>query len=93
MQAGHGPNIGHGYVKYVLIDDTGERELIMPAQIAPAQRAVAGALFTAQAIPMLSSAYWVGDDAQLAGDQRERLSATGSRPTSAPGAYSERPVT
>lgn len=67
MQPGHGPNIGHGYVKYVLIDDAGERELVMPAQIAPAQRAVAGSLTTAQAVVILGGAYWVGDDAQIAG--------------------------
>ena len=36
MSAGHGPNLGHGYVKYIIIDGHG-RELapiIFPAQIA-----------------------------------------------------------
>lgn len=75
MLAGHGPNIGHGYVKYCLIDDTGERDLIMPAQIAPAQRAVAGALTTAQAITILGRPYWTGEAAQLAGSPLTILAA------------------
>lgn len=46
MTAGHGPNLGHGYVKYVAIDEQG-RELpavIFPAVTARAGRRVSGAL-------------------------------------------------
>lgn len=76
MTAGHGPNIGHGFVKYVLIDDSGEeRALVMPAQISPAQRSVAGSLTAAQAIEVGGRSYWTGDDAQLGGSPLTILAA------------------
>lgn len=67
MHAGHGPNIGHGYVKYVAIDAKG-RELppvVFPAMTAPAGRSVDGALAQAAAIEMDKRYWWVGDDALL----------------------------
>lgn len=67
MSAGHGPNIGHGYVKYVIIDERG-RELppaVFPAQIARASAAVAGALAEAPQIQIADDTWWTGDDAQL----------------------------
>jgi hypothetical protein len=75
MISGHGPNIGHGYVKYVLIDDAGERELIAPAQIAPAQKLVAGSLATVRTIEMQGQSWWTGEDAQLAGSPITILAA------------------
>lgn len=68
MTTGHGPNIGHGYVKYVIIDSRGVElpPVIFPAQVAPAARAVAGALTTARAVKAANARWWVGDDAQLA---------------------------
>jgi hypothetical protein len=64
MYAGHGPNIGHGYVKYVVIDDHG-RELepvVFPAMIARADRGVAGALASLPTVDV-GIPYWTGDDA------------------------------
>lgn len=75
MNAGHGPNIGHGFVKYCLIDADGERSLVMPAQIAPAQRSVAGSLTTAHTIEIGGRSYWTGDDAQIAGSPLTILAA------------------
>lgn len=64
--AGHGPNIGHGYVKYVVIDDHGEQSVIFPAQIAPAGARVMGALTQATTVELGGRRYWTGDDAALA---------------------------
>jgi hypothetical protein len=75
MHAGHGPNIGHGYVKYVIIDDNGEREIVAPAQIAPAQRRVAGALTTVPTVEIGGQSWWTGEDAQLGGSPITILSA------------------
>lgn len=69
MHAGHGPNIGHGYVKYIVIDGKG-RELppvVFPAMTAPAGRSVDGALAQASAVELGSRYWWVGDDALLSG--------------------------
>jgi len=66
--AGHGPNIGHGYVKYIIIDEHGVElpPIVFPAQIARAGRAVAGSLATTATVELGDERYWVGDDAQLA---------------------------
>jgi 5-methylcytosine-specific restriction endonuclease McrA len=68
MSAGHGPNIGHGYVKYVIIDPAGVElpPVVFPAQIARAARAVAGGLVEARHVRVGDVAYWTGDDAGLA---------------------------
>lgn len=81
MLAGHGPNIGHGHVKYIVIDKSGKElpPVIFPAMIARAGRAVAGALSSAATVDRGGAQWWVGDDALLAPSQltmlaQERLS-------------------
>jgi hypothetical protein len=66
--AGHGPNIGHGYVKYVIIDSTGVElpPVVFPAQIAQAAQRVSGALKAAATVKAGNARWWVGEDAQLA---------------------------
>lgn len=66
--AGHGPNIGHGYVKYLIIDKDG-RELdpiVFPAAVARASGPIAGALTTIPTVALGGRHFWTGDDAQLA---------------------------
>lgn len=69
MIAGHGPNIGHGWVKYVRIDEDGtERDpVVFPAQVARAQKKVQGALGHVAAVEAAGAWWWVGDDAETAG--------------------------
>lgn len=69
MIAGHGPNIGHGYVKYVVIDaDGAERPpVVFPAQVARAQKKVQGALGHVAAVEAGAAWWWVGEDAATAG--------------------------
>jgi len=66
--AGHVPNIGHGYVKYVIIDRDGlEREpVIFPAMVGRAASTVAGAIARAETVEHGDTAWWVGEDALLA---------------------------
>ncbi|NJO82518.1 MAG: hypothetical protein HC828_06620 [Blastochloris sp.] len=68
QHAGHGPNIGHGYVKYVVIDSHGTElpPVIFPAMISRAGRSVAGALRRVEAVEAGGSHWWVGEDALLA---------------------------
>ena len=68
QSAGHGPNIGHGYVKYVLIDRDGSElpPIVFPALIARADRAVAGAFTQIRAVAVEGVAYWTGEDALYA---------------------------
>lgn len=65
MQSGHGPNIGHGFVKYVISSDDGEREIVSPALLAPAGNVVRGALLTTPTVTIEGRRYWTGDDALL----------------------------
>jgi hypothetical protein len=75
MTAGHGPNIGHGYVKYVVIEHDGaERCVVFPAQIARAATRTEGALKTAATVKAGGERWWVGDDAQLAATPLTMLS-------------------
>lgn len=65
--AGHGPNIGHGYVKYVIIDAHG-RELepiVFPATIARASTSAAGSLGKVASVRIGQQRYWTGYDSQL----------------------------
>src|SRR5690349_16761970 len=66
--AGHGPNIGHGYVKYVIIDRDGvEREpVIFPAMVGRAASTVIGAIARAETVEHGNATWWVGEDALLA---------------------------
>ncbi|MBP1466181.1 ParM/StbA family protein [Candidatus Chloroploca sp. M-50] len=69
QHAGHGPNIGHGYVKYVIIDAKGCElpPVIFPAMISPAGRSVTGALAHVATVRAGGGAWWSGEDALLAG--------------------------
>lgn len=71
----HGINIGHGYVKYVAIDEAG-RELppvVFPALIAPAEGTVLGALDAALVSTVRGQGYWTGEDALISGHPRSML--------------------
>ncbi len=66
--AGHGPNIGHGYVKYVIIDKQGNElaPIVFPAMIGRAARSVAGAISRVESIDHCGSQWWTGEEALLA---------------------------
>lgn len=65
MAGFHGPNLGHGYVKYIVLTSDGEElpPVVFPAALAPAGRTVAGALTSVPAIDIAGTRYWTGDDA------------------------------
>ncbi len=73
--AGHGPNIGHGYVKYVIIDQHGTEmtPVVFPAMIASAGRSVVGAIAKATTIEVGGKHWWIGDDALLSPSPRTML--------------------
>lgn len=64
----HGTNVGHGFVKYIVIDEQGTEysPVVFPAMIAPASDSVAGALRDTSIVDVGNTSYWVGDDALLA---------------------------
>ena len=66
--AGHGPNIGHGYVKYVVIDAQGiELEpIVFPAMLGRAARGVTGAITRVETVDYAGACWWTGEDALLA---------------------------
>jgi hypothetical protein len=74
--AGHGPNIGHGFVKYVIIDNHGAElePIVFPAQVARASGVVAGALSQIATVQLDGLQLWVGDDAQYATSAQTILS-------------------
>jgi hypothetical protein len=65
--AGHGPNIGHGYVKYVIIDRQGNElpPVVFPALIGRAGRSVTGAIGRAATVQAGGAQWWTGEDALL----------------------------
>lgn len=63
MPIAHGANIGHGFVKYAIIDQAGERVVTLPSMIAPARLSVAGSLSPIQSVEAAGERWWVGDDA------------------------------
>jgi hypothetical protein len=67
MIAGHGPNIGHGFNKYVVIDQDGTelQPIIFPSVIARAGTHVSGALTRVTEISVGNERWWVGEDALL----------------------------
>lgn len=73
--AGHGPNIGHGFVKYVIIDGQGQEleNVVFPATIARASSAAAGSLTKTATIKIGQHRYWAGWDAQLSPNQLTML--------------------
>jgi hypothetical protein len=66
--AGHGPNIGHGYVKYVVIDREGNElePVVFPAMVSRAGRSVAGAIAHVDTVSAGGAQWWTGEDALLA---------------------------
>jgi hypothetical protein len=66
--AGHGPNIGHGYVKYVIIDKQGQElePVVFPAMLGRAVRSVVGAITRAETVEQAGAQWWTGEDALLA---------------------------
>lgn len=66
--AGHGPNIGYGYVKYVVIDKEGNElePVVFPAMISRAGRSVAGAIARVHTVSAGGAQWWTGEDALLA---------------------------
>jgi hypothetical protein len=75
MIAGHGPNIGHGHVKYVIIDKAGKElpPVVFPAMIARAAGRVQGAIHAAATVDLGGAQWWTGDDALLAPAQLTML--------------------
>lgn len=76
MSAGHGPNVGHGFTKYIIIGADGQElePVILPSTIARAQRATAGSLRRATTIDAGGHTWWVGDDALLSSTSLTLLS-------------------
>jgi hypothetical protein len=68
MIAAHGVNIGHGYVKYIVIDQYGVEltPVVFPAQVGRALVAAEGSLRCAQTVAAGGASWWTGEDAQLA---------------------------
>ncbi len=66
-RAGHGPNIGHGWVKYVAIGEDGQElpPVVFPAMIGRAGAQVAGALSQIRWVQLGGERFWVGEDALL----------------------------
>lgn len=63
----HGANFGHGYTKYVYIDDAGrEHTVIFPSMIGQARPGVAGALGELPTVHAGGAEWWTGEDAQFA---------------------------
>lgn len=62
----HGVNIGHGYVKYITLDDHGSERTLepFPAMIAPARGSVS-ASDEAPTTELDGTRYWVGEEARL----------------------------
>jgi hypothetical protein len=71
VTAGHGPNVGHGWVKYVIIDTRGQElpPVVLPAVVARAEAAVGGALARAERVKVAGRQFWIGHDAQLSPNQ------------------------
>lgn len=67
MVAGHGPNLGHGYAKYVVIDERGVElpPVVFPAVTAIAGRRVSGALVQVETVEVAGERWWVGEEALL----------------------------
>lgn len=63
--AGHGVNIGHGFVKYVIVEPSGAERpaVVFPAMLAKASSSVAGALARAEVVTMGDDFWWTGEDA------------------------------
>ncbi|NJL06781.1 MAG: ParM/StbA family protein, partial [Chloroflexaceae bacterium] len=72
----HGINLGHGFVKAIILDRYGRETppLIFPAVVAPAPALVVGALATLPRVVIDRQPYLVGDAAQGATNPRTDLS-------------------
>jgi hypothetical protein len=75
MRAAHGINIGHGYVKVVIIDEGGQElpTVVFPAMLAPAGTEVRGAIAQAATVRFNDQRWYVGEDALLSKTQITRL--------------------
>lgn len=75
MTTAHGPNIGHGFTKYVAIDSSGAEcpPVVFPSVIARAGRRVSGALREADTIEADRQRWWVGEEALLSPHARTLL--------------------
>ncbi len=72
---GLGANIGHGFVKIVvLIDGHEPQSIVLPAAVAPAQKQLAGALLKIDTVDVAGGSWWVGEDAALSNNMRTVLS-------------------
>jgi hypothetical protein len=78
MTAGHGVNVGHGYMKYVVINEHGTEQpaVVFPAMIGRAARAVSGALVRADVVDAGGYTWWTGEDALLAPSATTMLAQT-----------------
>lgn len=64
---GHGVNIGHGFVKYLVIDAAGQElpAAVFPAMIGRARRQVSGSIASASTVRADGAEWWTGEDALL----------------------------
>jgi Actin like proteins N terminal domain len=71
----HELNLGHGFVKYVVITEDGNElpPLIFPAQIAQAEGRSVGAIAAAEMVAAGGRHWWVGEDAAALGNARVLL--------------------
>ena len=75
MRYAHGANFGHGFVKYSIIDPTGQSlpPLVFPALLAPASAHVPGTLHATPGVMVGEQDYWVGETALLSPHPRTSL--------------------
>lgn len=75
MTAGHGANIGNGFTKYVVVDDSNiEHTVIFPSMIGRASRSVAGSIVKLHAVDGSGAQWWTGEDALFASSAITMLS-------------------
>lgn len=75
MSTGHGVNLGHGYVKYLIIDAEGQElsPVVFPAVVARAGATVTGALTQVSTVHCGGEHWWAGSDALLSPNARTLL--------------------
>ena len=71
----HGLNIGHGYTKYIVINEQGEvlPPLVFPSQVAMAEDASAGAIVATATVEVGGVQWWTGEDAGRLGSPIVKL--------------------
>ena len=75
MTIAHGPNIGHGFTKYIALDANGVEypPVVIASVVARAGRRVQGALTQADTVEADGQSWWVGEDALLSPNARTLL--------------------